>query len=113
MLLSESDNFNIWLCREPVDMRKAINGLVKEVATSFSNQPQNSDLFIFYNKNRSRIKILYYHYNGFCLFQKILDKGIFKIPKIITEHLSLNKKQLNRLLEGLYILIEKKYEIFY
>ena len=107
------DNFNIWLCSEPVDMRKQINGLSVIVADKFCKNKNIGDLFIFYNKNRSRIKILFYHYNGYCALQKILDKGIFKIPKILNTHMELNKNQLNRLLEGLYFSIDKKYEIFY
>ena len=107
------DNFRIWLNKDASDMRKAINGLSAIVIDKFTNELQSGDLFIFYNKSRNRIKILYYHYTGFCLLQKILDKGVFKIPKVITSHLELNKNQLGRLVDGLYFSIEKKYEIFY
>lgn len=108
-------NVNIWLNREPTDMRKSINGLSAIVVDNFNKALQTGDVFIFYNKNRDRIKILYWHYNGFCLLQKRLEQGIFQIPRIMTGNISLNSNQLHRLLEGLYFINkpEKIHDIFY
>jgi hypothetical protein len=107
------DNCKIWLNNNPTDMRKGVNGLSVIVVENFTGSLQTGDLFIFHNKNRDKVKLLYYHFNGFCLLQKILDKGVFKIPKTITQHIELNMHQLNRLFEGLHFINKNNHDIFY
>lgn len=83
-------------------MRKSIDGLTLIVHSQFQMNVLDHSLFIFTNKKRNRIKILYYESNGFWLFIKRLEHGKFKIQE---SHDSLTKvitsRQLNWLLEGL------------
>lgn len=101
------DKFNIWLNREPTDMRKAIQGLSLLVVDNFKTSLQTGDMFIFYNKRKDKIKIIYWHYNGFCLLQKSLDKSAFKIPDDLDKDFCISKNQLLRLFDGLYFINKK------
>ena len=95
-------NADIWLSAEPTDMRKGANGLTVIVQEQFDLSPQSNALFIFYNRNRDKAKILFWHYNGFVLIYKCLESGLFKIPKDITKPMLLDQHKFNRFLEGLH-----------
>jgi len=58
----------VYICRSPVDFRKSITGLSAMVEHSFELDPFGQALFVFVNRRRNRIKILYWHRNGFCLW---------------------------------------------
>ena len=91
------------LCRDPIDMRKSIDGLTIEVASNLEQDPTNDTIYIFYNKSRDKIKLLYWDRNGFCLLYKRLEKQKFIIPKIIDNVLHLEAEQFRWLLDGLDI----------
>ena len=113
-MLLPSD-FKVWVYKEPTDMRKAINGLSQLVVEKWSDNPQSGALYVFYNRARDRIKVLYWHYNGFCLLHKRLESGRFKLPTTSDNHFELSEHQLYRLLEGLHFLnkSEKVYDVFF
>ena len=94
----------IWLYHETVDMRKAVNGLSQIVAEQFQASPHSGDIFIFINHAKNRVKALFWSFNGFCLLYKRLEKDSFKLPRDLSEGLSLNERQLYRLLEGLHFI---------
>ncbi len=95
----------VYLHREPVDFRKAINGLSVIVEQAMSLSLFSEAVFVFSNKRRDRIKILYWDKTGFCLWQKRLEKDKFKWPrKQSHEVLELSIEQLDWLLRGLDIL---------
>jgi transposase len=104
-----------WLSKTPTDMRKAINGRSQLVLEQFNVSPKNGAVFIFYNRNKDKTKILFWHFNGFCLLYKRLEKDLLKIPKDLSTPLELNHQQLNRLLEGLHFITEtqNRYDTFY
>ena len=58
----------VYLCREPVDFRKAIGGLSALVEQSFGRNPFSTALHVFINAKRDKIKAIYWHRNGFCLW---------------------------------------------
>jgi len=66
-------------------------------------RPCNKDLFIFYNKQRDKLKILYYDKNGFCLWYKRLEKAKFLLPPSKEGHCILTIEKLRWLLNGLDI----------
>ena len=71
----------IYLHRDSVDFRKSINGLVIIVEQEMELSPFAPALFVFCNKNRDRIKVLYWDQSGFCLWYKRLEKEKFKWPR--------------------------------
>jgi transposase len=61
-------------------MRMGYEGLSALTLTLFSQEPLCGHLFVFLNKGRNRIKILFWDHGGFCLFCKRLEKGTFALP---------------------------------
>jgi transposase len=55
----------VYLCREPIDFRKSINGLSVLVEHELGLNPFGSALHVFINRQHSKIKVLYWHRNGF------------------------------------------------
>ncbi|MFZ2300371.1 MAG: IS66 family insertion sequence element accessory protein TnpB [Gallionella sp.] len=67
----------VYLCREPIDFRKSINGLSVLVEQELELNPFGSALYVFINRQRNKIKVLYWHRNGFCLWLKRLEAEKF------------------------------------
>ncbi len=79
----------VYLCREPVDFRKAINGLSIIVEETLCLDPFSEHLFVFTNKRRNKIKILAWDKTGVILWLKALDQDRFKWPikgKMTSSH---------------------------
>jgi len=74
------DGKKVFLSCGATDMRKSINGLMNIVQNSFQLDPFDTSIFVFCNKNRDRIKILEWDYDGFWLYFKRLEKGRFRWP---------------------------------
>jgi len=91
----------VYLALGSTDMRKAINGLSVLVEQALRLNPFCGDLFVFCNRRRNIIKILYWDENGFCLWYKRIEEHRFKWPKLPGQVLTINRKQLSWLLAGL------------
>ena len=78
---SVSDFQRIYLHREAVDFRKSINGLSVLVEQAMQHSPFDEALFVFCNRARDKLKVLYWDKTGFCLWYKRLDKDKFKWPR--------------------------------
>ena len=89
----------VYLATEPVDGRKAINGLSAFVTESFDAKLMDGSVFVFYNRSRDRVKCLFWDKNGFVLYHKRLERGKFKINH--TGPFEINQQQLDWLLAGL------------
>ena len=82
-------------------MRKQFDGLAA-LAQSKLKRPANSgELFVFINKRRTYIKILYYSRGGYCLWSKRLEQGQFQRVSSDDDKMSLNWAQLQCLIEGI------------
>ncbi|EOA8958740.1 IS66 family insertion sequence element accessory protein TnpB [Vibrio harveyi] len=64
------DIAEIYLHKVPVDFRKGINGLSLIVEQQMNLNPFSEALFIFCNRSRDKLKVLYWQHNSFCLWQK-------------------------------------------
>jgi transposase len=71
----------VYLCREPIDFRKSIGGLSVLVEQELELNPFGSALYVFVNRQRNKIKALYWHRNGFCLWYKRLESEKFAWPR--------------------------------
>jgi len=92
---------SVYLAVGSTDMRKAINGLSIMVEHAMALNPFSGDLFVFCNRARTIIKILYWDQNGFCLWHKRLEKHRFIWPKAPEDVIMIGPKELNWLLSGL------------
>ena len=101
MMRPSDDIDHVWLAREPQDFRKGINGLSIVVEEHLHHDPFSGQLFVFINKARDKIKVLYWERSGFCLWHKRLEKERFKWPEHLSgDVLTLDGQQLNWLLDG-------------
>ena len=80
-MLSFAGSLKIYVALEPCDMRKSFNGLYAVVTEKLKEDPQNGALFLFCNKRRNRLKILYFDGTGLWVLAKRLEKGTFSWPK--------------------------------
>lgn len=83
------------------DMRKAINGLSILVDERMELDPLNGALFLFCNRQRRILKALYWDRNGFCLWQKRLEKHRFPWPDTQEAAREITAEQLRMLLGGI------------
>lgn len=93
---------NIYLSTEAVDLRKGIDGYALLVQDSYKLDPFEDALFIFINRNRNKLKCLYWDGTGFWLLYKRLEKGHFKLKKK-DGCITITHQQLEWLLQGLKI----------
>ena len=101
----------VYLHRDPVDFRKAINGLVVIIEQSMALSAYEQALFVFCNRGRDKLKIVYWDETGFCLWYKRLEKARFAWPRRADENVvSLSEEQLHWLLRGLDIMTLQPHE---
>lgn len=99
-MLIQPNTMKVLLCTAPTDMRKSINGLCFLVNGELDENPSCGTIYVFCNRVKDKLKILYWDGNGFCLLYKRLEKGRFKIPKEVPS-LSINPDELRWLLQGI------------
>ena len=102
MLLNLHSFDGIYLHREFIDMRKWIAGLSTIVQKDMKLDPFSKYLFVFCNKKKNRLKILYWDKSGFAIWFKALEEERFKWPiKQKNEVIELSRRELEWLLEGI------------
>ncbi|KFE50957.1 IS66 family insertion sequence element accessory protein TnpB [Pseudomonas syringae] len=91
----------MYLYPKPVAFRKSIDGLAALVELDIKAAVFDHVLFVFLNKPRNRVKILYRERNGFCLWLKRLESERFKTsPDVTDEAIVLTVQELNWMLNG-------------
>ena len=91
----------IYLYRDAVDFRKSINGLVMIVEQELGLSPFADALYVFCNRNRDKLKLVYWDQTGFALWYKRLEQDKFKWPKQHSgKTMSLSSAQWQWLLSG-------------
>ena len=94
-------NAEIYFYRQPISFRYQIDGLIRLVSDQLNMNPSSGQIFIFRNKGRDRLKILYSERNGFWLLYRRLESGHFKYPDPSDRTMSLTVDQFQWLLSGL------------
>jgi len=103
----------VFLYPYPVDFRKSINGLVALVELEIKVAVFDPVMFVFINRARSQVKVLYWERNGFCLWLKRLEAERFHIcPDPHEESLQLSVDELNWMLDGFDLWRNKPHRIF-
>jgi transposase len=114
IMLTVSQDTKIYVYTEHIDMRRSIDGLVIMLADTYQLNPQTGDLFIFTNKSKNKIKLLFWDKNGFVLYYKKLERGKFNYSRYIQdETIMITSQQLRALLMGLdfYLMGQYSHEI--
>jgi len=96
---------NVFLYRDVVDFRKSIDGLVAIVEAELKRDVYSGALFLFCNKAKDKLKLVYWDKTGFALWYKRLEKQKFKWPsKLDDAEFELTAQQLTWLLSGYDVL---------
>ncbi len=111
MLFSEA-NVRVWLCTEPVDMRKSFNGLSALVKHRLEEDPLSGHLYVFVNRRKTQMKILCFDRNGYAIWSKRLEQGQFVIRHDGGIKRQINFAQLQCLLEGIELENTRQYKRF-
>jgi transposase len=90
----------VYLHRAPVDFRKGMNGLAALVEQEMCVSPFASAYFVFANRRRDKVKLLFWQSNGFWLCCKRLETDRFVWPRATEAVVKLTAQQLHWLLEG-------------
>jgi transposase len=101
-MLKVRSEVQIYVSTLPIDMRKSIDSLSILVSEQFADSPQSGNLFLFFNRCRDKVKIIYWDRNGYVLHYKRMEKYRFIVPSLTTQaQLLITETQLNGLLAGL------------
>ena len=76
-MISVSPKHRVYLAIEAIDFRCGLDAISRLCLQAFHHNPMTGHYFIFRNKSKTAIKLLYYDSQGYCLFQKRLSSGRF------------------------------------
>lgn len=93
----------VYIASEPLDFRKQIDGLSLYVQETLSLDPLSAHVFVFRNRARDKLKLLYWDSNGFCLLYKRLERGRFHWPSTEGLVVECQLREVQWLLEGFNI----------
>lgn len=102
-MLTFPSALHVYLAPGPTDLRKSIDGLAALIQESFGLDPFSPCLFVFCNRGRDKLKILYWEHNGFWLFYRRLERGTFQWPTDNQGTVTITSRELRWLLDGLSI----------
>jgi transposase len=104
-MIALTPQIRVFLYRRPTDMRKSFHGLVALTECELKQDPLSGSLFVFLNRRRDRVKILYWGQSGFCIWYQQLQKGTYQIPNPTAlddqDTLEVTRSQLSLILEGI------------
>lgn len=101
-MLAEAGSGRVYLACGPTDLRKSIDGLAALVKEAFELDPFSPNLFVFCNRQRDKLKILYWDHNGFWLYYRRLERGRFQWPMDTGSTTQVvSRRELSWLLDGL------------
>ena len=109
-MLNIPSNVCVYLCTKPTDMRKGFDGLYSMVLQVFQRDPLDGHLFLFINRRRDRLKILWWDRDGMALFYKRLEAGTYQLPTASNdaEGVEIDTTDLAILLNGIDIQSAKR-----
>ena len=79
-MLSLTGGIRVFVCTQPADMRRSFDGLCGMVENIVQQDPLSGFLFVFRNRNRDRLKILFWATDGFVIWYKRLEEGTWQLP---------------------------------
>jgi transposase len=104
-MIALASQVRVFLYRRATDMRKSFHGLVALIESELQQDPLSGSLFVFVNRRRDRIKILYWGQTGFCIWYQQLEKGTYQLPDAtacdVQDTLEVTRSQLSLILDGI------------
>jgi len=110
-MISISSSLKYYLYRLPCDMRKGPDKLCGLIREHMKKDPLSQSIFIFVSRTGSQIRLLHWEEDGFGIYSKRLQEGIFELPAIHTTEnsISLTSDELMMMLRGIVLRSVKKY----
>ena len=101
--LDQAQNTRIWLAAEAADMRCGFDRLAERVKAVIGQDPLGGHLFVFRSRRGDRLKILVWDRDGFVLWYKRLEAGVFKLPRVDAgaRSVELRASELAMVLDGI------------
>ena len=103
----------IYVATTAVDLRGGFDRLSGYVAERLRQDPRGTSLYVFVNKRRTRVKVLFFDRTGHCILYKRLDRGTFRLPTVIepgSTSVAISSEELALLLQGIHLPAEKRRE---
>ena len=99
-------HMQVFVCVQPTDMRRSFDGLSGMVRQVMAQDPLSGALFLFRNRGRDRLKILYWDRDGLAIWYKRLEKGSFQFPTDLKPasditNCQITSEELSLLLDGI------------
>src|SRR5437879_1840403 len=93
----------VFVCAEPVDMRRSFDSLAAGTREILQENPCSGHLFVFFSRSWSSVKILHWERSGYWIYYKRLERGTFRLPvrHQSCRSLEIDAKELSLILEGL------------
>jgi len=111
-VLTLSPAVRVFLCTEAADMRRSFDRLAEMTRSILEQDPFSGHLFVFFNRPRDRVKILFWDRSGFCLYYKRLEEGCFSPPPRDGRRVEIAAAELTLILEGLELANAKRHKRF-
>jgi transposase len=101
--LDQAQGTRIWLAVEATDMRCGFDRLAERVKAVIGQEPFSGHYFLFRSRRGDRLKILVWDRDGFVLWYKRLESGVFKLPRVDagTRSVELRASELAMVLDGI------------
>lgn len=104
-MIAPSLRTKVYLAKDATDMRKGFPGLIALTEAVLRQEPTSGHLFMFLNRRRDMLKILYWDGTGFCIWAKRLERGSFQRPLVAVgdgrQSVELTTAQWSMMLEGI------------
>ena len=109
-MLTTTSGLKIYVYTRSTDMRKGINGLSGLVREAFGADPTDGSLFVFINRRRDRLKILFFSEGGFWLYYRVLESGTFETLNSQSDEkvIHMDSTELAMLLSGVSLAASRK-----
>ncbi|WP_169981456.1 IS66 family insertion sequence element accessory protein TnpB [Tautonia rosea] len=91
----------VFVAVDPTDLRRGFDGLAQLARDQLDADPLSGHLFVFANRRRDRIKILYWDGDGYAFWMKRLERGTFRWPDAAATRVELSAAELAALLGGI------------
>jgi transposase len=101
--LDRTQGTRIWLAVEAADMRCGFDRLAERVRSVIGQDPLSDAIFIFRSRRGDRLKLLMWDRDGFVLWYKRLEAGVFKLPRVKegARSVELRASELAMILDGI------------
>lgn len=102
-MISLSSDAKIFIALGATDMRKGFDGLCAVVVNILQRDPLSGHLFLFVNRRRDKMKILYWDGDGLAIWYRRLEQGTFQMPSVNedTTAVEIRSDELTMLLRGI------------